>query len=176
MAAVFTWEESNGAGTTITTATAVNWKNNDDNTTNAYTAFPITAGNNSFEKWQAGKFASGFNQVLNGKWAHTATAFGTGLTLKAAKAMTADGDRLTYATPSTTANTSLTKDMTATTAIASGDAVWFGITSANASGKAASCSTAPCWTNYLTTQLQTATTASAGDTATVTITLQYDEN
>lgn len=179
MAATFAWEESNGAGaggTTTSVATAVNWKNIDDNTTTAYTAAPITAGNNSYEKWQYGHFSGSFNQILNGKWAHTATAFGTGLTLKGAKAMTADGDRALYTTPSTTANTTLTQDMTSTTAIASGAAVWFGATSAHTSGKAASMTTNPCYTNYLTTQLQTTGSAAAGDTAQVTITLSYDEN
>jgi hypothetical protein len=36
--------------------------------------------------------------------------------------------------------------------------------------------TNPCYTNFLTTQLQTTSSAAAGDTATVTLTLQYDEN
>ncbi len=90
--------------------------------------------------------------------------------------MTADGDNLTYTTPSATANSSLTTDMTTAIAIGSGVAVWFGATSPQATGKAASMSTNPCYTNYLTTQLQTTSSAAAGDTAQVTLTLQYNEN
>jgi len=176
MAATFEFQESNGAGQTITTATAVNWKNIDDNTTTAYSDAPITAGNNSFEKWQAGKFSGTYNQISAGLFAHTATAFGTGLTLKGPPTMTSDASRLTYTTPSTAANSNLTTDMTAVIAISSGVAVWFGATSANASGKAASTTSNPAYTNYLTTQLQTTTSAAPGDTAQVTLTLQYSEN
>ncbi len=43
-------------------------------------------------------------------------------------------------------------------------------------GKAAAMTTNPCYTNFLTTQLQTSAAAAAGDTATVTCTLQYNEN
>lgn len=176
MAATFDWIESNGAGETPTTArTEVNWKNIDDSTT-AYSSSPIVGGNNSFEKWQYGKFSGTFNQVLNGLYAHTAGTFGTGLTLKGQKAMAADADRLAYATPSTTANANLTFDETGTTAIGSGRAVWFGATGPANSGKAASMTTNPCYTNYLTSQLQTTGSAGAGDTATATVTLQYDEN
>lgn len=175
MAATFTWQRSHGAGETITTATEINWKNIDDNST-AYSSSPITATNNSFEIWLAGKMSGTFNQISAGLYEHTATAFGTGLTLKGAKAMTADGDRLTYATPSASTNANLTRDITAVTAIASGATVYFGATGASTSGKAATMTTNPCWTNYLTTQLQTAGTAAAGDTAQVTLTLQYNEN
>jgi len=165
MAATFAWEKSNGAGQTITTATEINWKNVDDNTT-AYSASPITSGNNSFEQWLAGHFSGSFNQISAGLYEHTATAFAdpTHTILKGAKAMTADGDRLTYTTPAVAANANLTRDITAVTAIGSGAAVWFGATSANASGKAATMTTNPCWTNYLTTQLQTTAGIPAGDT------------
>ena len=174
MAATFDWRESNGAGETeTTTRTEVNWKNIDDSTT-AYSSSPITDGNNSYEKWQYGYFSGTFNEISAGLFAHTATAFGTGLTLKGQPAMTTDTDKLTYATPSTTANAGLTVDMTTAVAITSGVAVWFGETSPTATKTAAE-STNPCYTNYLTTQLQTSG-ASAGDTATVTLTLRYDEN
>jgi hypothetical protein len=164
MAATFEWDEAE-----------TNWKNIDDSTT-AYTASPIVAGLNSFSKWQYGHFSGTFNQILNGLFAHTATAFGAGLTLKGQPAMTADGDRLAYSTPGTAALASLTFDQTSAIAIGSGRAVWFGATSPASSGKAASMTTNPCFSNYLTSQLQTTVAASAGDTATVTLTLQYDEN
>lgn len=183
MAATFEFEEDNGAqtgaptkGTTRTAArTEVNWKNIDDSTT-AYTANPITAGNNSFDKWQFGHFSGTFNQISAGLFAHTLTAFGSNTTLKSAPACTGDGDRLLYTTPAVTANANLTKDMTTAVAIGSGVAVCFGATGPEATGKAASMSTNPCYTNFLTTQLQTTVGIAAGDTPVVTLTLQYAEN
>lgn len=182
-AATFEFEEDNGAstgspakGTTRTAArTDMNWKNLDDATT-VYTSNPIVAGNNSFSKWQFGHFSGTYNQILNGLFAHTATAFGTGLTLKGTPACTGDGDRLLYTTPSASTLAGLSTDMTTAVAIGSGVAVCFGATGPEATGKAASMATNPCYTNYLTTQLQTTGSAVAGDTAQVTCTLQYDEN
>lgn len=183
MAATFAFDRDHGAaagspakGTTRSTGvTDVNWKNSDTEAT-AYSAAPITAGNNSFENWLFGHFSGTFNQILSGLFAHTAVAFGTGLTLKGTPACTGDGDRLLYTTPAAAANATLTTDMTAVTAIASGVAVCFGATGPEATGKATSMTTNPCYTNYLTTQLQTTVSAAAGDTATVTLTLQYQEN
>jgi len=182
-AATFEWEEDNGAatgspakGASRTAArTEVNWKNIDDSTT-AYSSSPITAGNNSYSKWQFGHFSGTFNQILSGLFAHTATAFGTGLTLKGTPACTGDGDRLLYTTPATAALAGLSTDMTSAIAIGSGVAVFFGATGPEATGKAATMTTNPCYTNYLTTQLQTSGSAAAGDTASVTLTLQYSEN
>ena len=176
MAATFEWDESNGAGETVTHGRAeVNWKNIDDSTT-AYSSSAIQAGNNSFDKWQFGHFSGTYNQLLNGKFAHTAGALGAGLTLKGQAAMTADADRLAYATPSASGNGNLSFDQTSTTAIGSGRAVYFGATGPANSGKAASSTANPAYTNYLTSQLQTTGSAAAGDTATVTVTLRYDEN
>lgn len=182
-AATFAWDEDTGTqtgsptkGTTRTGGvTDVNWKNSGTQGT-AYSAAPITAGNNSFEKWQFGHFSGTFNQILTGLFAHTLTAFGAGLTLKGPPPCTGDGDRLLYTTPSATTNANLTNDMTSAIAIGSGVAVFFGATGPEATGKASSMTTNPCYTNYLTTQLQTSGSAAAGDTATATLTLQYLEN
>lgn len=183
MAATFEFEEDNGTqtgsptkGTTRTAArTEVNWKNIDDSTT-TYSSSPITAGNNSFQKNQFGHFSGTFNSVSAGLFAHTLTSFGTGLTLKGVPTITSDATRYLYVTPSTTADSNLTTDMTSAISIGSGVAVWFGATGPEATGKAASMTTNPCYTNFLTTQLQTTSSAAAGDTATVTLTLQYNEN
>jgi len=174
MAATFEWWESNGAGPSSSgIASDVNWKNLDDRAT-AYTSNPITAGANSYEKWQYGKFTGSFNQISAGLYGHTAGTFGTGLTLKGPPTMTADGNKLTYATPATTTNASLTKDMTlSNTLVASGIAVWFGAGSP-VSTKTSTSAANPTCTNYLTTQLQTTASAVAGDTTQVTMTLQYD--
>lgn len=178
MAATFSWGEDTGTatgspskGTTRTDpVTNVNWKNIDDSTT-AYSTAPITAGNNSFEKWQFGHFSGSYSNILNGLWAHTATVFGTGLTLNGAVAP-AGG----YTTPSVAANAALSVDMTAPIAISSGQAVLFGATGPEAAGKASSAAANPAYTEWLTTQLLTTVATSPGDTATVTLSLRYDEN
>ena len=176
MAATFEWDEANGAGQTVTHNVANgNWKN-EDSATNNYASFPVTAGNNSFEKWIYGHFSGSYNQILNGKFAHTDGAMGTGLTIMGPPTMTADGDRLAYTTPSTSANANLTTNMTSVIGIGSGIDVWFGATGPSNSGKAASTTSNPAYTNYLTTQLQTSGSVAPGDTATATFTLQFDEN
>lgn len=185
MAATTDWQEDTGTaagspakGTTRTTGvTDVNWKNSGVQAT-AYSAAPITAGNNSFQKAQFVKFTSGtFNAILAGLFAHTAGTFGTGIALKGPAAMTADADRWLYVTPSATADSNLTTTMTTAIAIASGVAVFFGATGPEATGKAATQDgTVDRYTNFLTTQLQTTGSAAAGDTATATLTLQFNEN
>lgn len=175
MAATFEFNEDNGAaagsppkGTTRTTAvTQNNWKNTDDVAT-AYSSSPIAAGSNSYTKYQFGKFTGSFNQILSCLWAHTAGALGTGLTLKGVVTST-------YATPSTAANAALTQNMTTAIAIGSGQAVNFHTTGPEAAGPTATLS-APGYTQYLATQLQTSGSAAAGDIGSVTLTLQYDEN
>jgi hypothetical protein len=183
MAATFDWQRDTGTqtgsptkGTTRTTGvTETNWKNTDTYGT-AYSSAPITAGNNSYEIWNFGKFSGTFNQISAGLFAHTSGTAGTGLTLKGPAACTGDGDRLLYTTPSTSANSNLTTNMTTAISIGSGVGVCFGATGPEATGKATSMTTNPCYTNYLTTQLQTSGSAAAGDTATLTLTLQYNEN
>ncbi len=175
MAATFQWGERNGAGETETLGRAeANWKSIDDSTT-AYSSAPIVDGTNSFDKYMYGKFSGTFASIAAGLVSHTAGTMGAGLTIKTMPAMTTDGDRDAYATPSATANAGCTVDMTATLAIGSGRAVWFGATAPGSSGKAASMTTNPCFTNFLTHQLQTSG-AAGGDTVEATITLRYDEN
>lgn len=187
MAATFHFGEDNGAatgspnrGTTrsgignSTWATDVNWKNADDCTANggtAYSAAPITAGNNSYTKYQYGIFSGTFNQILNGKWsAHTAPggALATGLSLFGTVTST-------YATPAATTNAALTTDFTTAVAIGSGLAVNFATSGPENASPTATLS-ASGYTQYLASQLRTTVSAAAGDMATITTTLQYDEN
>lgn len=181
-AATFDWQSDHGAATgspakgatRATGRTEFNHKSIDDATT-AYTAAPITDGTNSFEIWGFGKFTGTFNQILAGLWAHTAGAASTGCTLKGNPATTGDGDRPLYTTPSQTANSNLSNNMTSAIAIGSGVAVFFGATGPEATGKASSSTNATTYTNYLPTQLQVSG-ASPGDTTQLTLTLQYAEN
>lgn len=183
MAATFSFSEDNGTqtgspakGTTRTpNRTECNYKNIDDSTT-AYSSSPITAGNNSFIKFQFGVFGGTYNQILNGKYsAHTspAGALATGLTLVGRVTST-------YATPSTTAMSGLPTPTDFTTAIAVGGGsaltVNFAVTGPEAASPTSTLSSGGGYTQYLSTQLQTTTSAAAGDMATITQTLQYDEN
>lgn len=174
MAATFEYQEDNGTqtgsplkGTTRNTAvTQVNWKNIDDVAT-VYSTSPITDGNNSYTKYQFGRFTGAFNQISAAVWAHTAGVLGAGLTLKGVVTST-------YATPSTVANAALTQNMTSVISIGSGQSVSFSTTGPEGAGPTSTL-TASGYTQYLATQLQTSG-AAAGDTATVTLTLQYNEN
>lgn len=180
MPATFAFKEDNGTatgsptrGTTAgTTVTTCNWKNIDDAVTTAYSASPITAGNNSFIKYQWGAFSGTYNQISAGLWSpHTspAGALATGLTLKGLVSST-------YATPVTTAVAGST-DYTTAVAIGSGAAVLFS-TDGNpfTATPTASATVNPTATQYLITQLQTTVSATAGDMASITLTLQYNEN
>lgn len=179
MASQFTFAEDNGAsvgtpatGTTRTLGrTECNWKNIDDSTT-VYSSAPITAGNNSFGKYQFGAISGTFNQVSNGKFGHTSGIFGAGVALKV---NISSG----YATPSTTALGAGTVDITPATGLAaSGLPVLFATSSGPAYASLSSITTTPTgYTQYFTTQLQTTTAAAPGDLPSgIELSLSYDES
>jgi hypothetical protein len=175
VAATFEFDEDNGAatgsparGTTTTTARAEqNWKNVDDSTT-AYSSSVIAAGSNSYTKYFYGKFTGSFSTISAGLFAHTAGSMGTGLTIKSVVSST-------YATPATSANGSLTTDSTAAISIGAGATVLFSTTGPYAASPASSIAAAG-YSQYLCHQLQTTSGAAAGDTASCTWTLQYNES
>lgn len=180
MTATFAWKEDNGAATgspargTVagTTVVSCNWKNVDDATTTPYSSSPITAGNNSYTKYQWGSFSGSYNQISAGLWSpHTAPsgALATGLTLKGLVSST-------YATPSTSALGGAT-DYTTAVAIGSGATVLFSTDGNPFTASPTSSTTAnPTATQYLITQLQTSVSTAPGDMASITLTLQYSEN
>lgn len=184
MAATFAFIQDTGTqtgsptkGTTRTDpVTACNWKNSGV-VGDVYSSYPIPEGANSFEIALAGKFSGTFNNVLGGLWAHTAGTVPTNGTLKSSPACTGDGDRWLYTTPSATTNATLTYNATTAIAITSGVAVFFGATGPEATGKASTMTGAATrYTNYLTTQIQTAAGHAAGDSPSITLTLRYQEN
>lgn len=184
MAATFAWDEDYGTQTgsplrgtsTATGVGNVNWKNSGV-PSDVYSSFPITAGNNSYVKFQFGHFSGTYNQISNGLFAHTAGTCGTGVSLYGPNSTTGDGDRPVYATPTaSTDNTSCPFDMSSEISIGSGKAVFFGATGPHATGKASSTTANPAYTNFLPTQLRTTGSAAAGNIAPITITLQYNEN
>ena len=174
MAATFEYNEDNGAatgsparGTTRNTAvTQVNWKSVDDVAT-AYSAAPINAGENSFPKYQFGKFTGTFNQISNGLWSHTAGTLPSNTTLWGAVTST-------YATPTQSAVSGLT-NISTVTAIASGSPVLFSTTGPEGASPTATLSAAG-FTQYLVTQVRTTASAAPGDSSNITLTLRYSEN
>jgi hypothetical protein len=174
MSTQFTWFEDNGAaagtplsGATRTEATQCNWKNTDDVST-AYSSSVITAGNNSYTKYQFGGISGTFNQVSDGKWNHVSGVLGAGLTLKGLVTST-------YATPATTTNALLVSDLSHTGAVSTGYAVLFSTTGPGGTS-GTSTTTSPSWTQYLATQLITSSATSPGNIETVYLQLSYLEN
>lgn len=172
MTATTTWYEQNGIATgspahgTESTISSCDWKSVDDTTTSRASA-PVLAGENSYWKNIYLKFTGTFNQISAVKFAHTAGTLGTGISL-AGKVTS------TYTAPATSALSSST-DMTSPIAIGSGASVLLGTTGPNDTSAAAS-QTSTCYTQYLVTQVQTTASASAGDSGTATLTVQYNEN
>lgn len=172
MSATTTWYEQNGtaAGTpaagTESTVSSCDWKSVDDSTTPRSSA-PVQAGDYSYIKYNYLGFSGTFNQISAVKWAHTAGTLGTGLSLVGKVTST-------YETPVDTAMAGST-DMTNTSAISSGASVLLGTSGPNDTNPQAS-QTSTCYTQYLVTQVQSLTTAAAGDSGQVTLTVQYNEN
>lgn len=183
MATTYAWIQHTGTatgspsgGTTVTDpVTACNWKNSGV-VGDAYGSYPVSESANSYEIFLAGKITGTYNNVLTGKHGHTSGAMPTNTTLKLQPAFTGDGDN-PYTTPSTTANTALTVDGTSTISIASGVAVWFGATSPQATGKAATVDgTVTRYTTFMISQVQVGASPTPGDSASIVQSLQYLEN
>ena len=172
MAATTNWYEQNGAATgspahgTESSISSCDWKNIDDSTTPRASS-PVLAGANSYTKYIYLRFAGTFNQVSAVKFAHTDGTLGTGISLKGK--ITSE-----YNTPSTSAMSG-GEDITDPTPIGSGESVLLSTTGPNGANPSASQSSA-CYTQYIATQVQTTPSANAGDSGTVTLTLQYNEN
>lgn len=172
MAATTNWYEQNGTATgspahgTESSISSCDWKSV-DNTTTSRASAPVLAGANSYTKYIYLKFSGTFNQVSAVKFAHTAGTLGTGISLK-------NKITSTYETPSTSALSGST-DITSTTAIGSGASVLLSTSGPNGTSTSSS-QTTTCYTQYIVTQVQTTSSASAGDSGTVTLTVQYNEN
>ena len=176
MASTFIWSEDNGAqavgasganrGATRTFGVSnVNWKNADDTTT-TYSSSPITAGNNSYNKYQFGVFSGSFNQISNVVINHTGGSFGAGLKL----AFTGSSG---YATPVTTTQ-STWADLTLTGLLSTGLPLLLGMNGPQTAHKTTLVTTG--YTSYVASQLVTTVSASAGDTSTAFLAISYDES
>lgn len=167
MSATATWKERNGTSGSTTDSTVSNcdWKSIDDASASR-ASYPVTAGENSYIKYNFIAFGGAFNQISNVKFAHTAGTLGAGITLMGKLSTT-------YETPVATAMVGGT-DITSTTSIGAGASVTVGTsdpTSASSSELIAAG-----YTEFIITQVQTTSSAAAGDSGTATLTVQYDEN
>lgn len=150
-----------GNGGAVTGITNMDWKNVDDYST-AYSSSPITAGNNSYDKYVFMVFTGSFNMITGIKFNHTYNTLGTdmpaGFTIKAF----ASGSGL-YRTPATTAYAALAYDLTSTGSITTGIDVKVGGGHPAATGKNSFTAANPAFTDYIGTQLQTSASVSPGD-------------
>lgn len=193
MAATFQFCEDNGAslggtfarGTSRSTGVSnLNWKSVDDTAT-IFSNAPLTAGQNSYDKFQFGVFTGSWNTVKSGLWQHTyntnAEALGLGLVIKCA----VSGSGF-YRTPAQTANSLLIHNLSSTGLIATGLTVGLGINGPEHSGKTRGSEgttgyfVSPwgvvAYTDYIATQLETSVSASAGNTCTTQWTFSWTEN
>jgi hypothetical protein len=163
MASTQTWTEYNGAsaGTATTSRAEANWKNIDDSTT-AYSSSPITAGNNSFGKYQAILFAGTYNTLSSLTYKIDNNSPATGVTIVGSVVIAG-------VTPATTA----TGDSLLST---SGLAANFNTGATPFGTGTTTTTTNPCYGNALRTQLQTTSAAAPGDIGARTITAAWTES
>lgn len=163
MAATFNWAQSNGAGETATdlgsSGNLFNFKTNDDATAANYSSNPITAGNSSMEVFLRMHFTGTFNKIDNLQfWQSTAFSPSTGLQIT----MAADNE--SYSTPSTTdnGNSNIPTSDPGTANVSIGGSLSGNLTGAG-------------YSDYIVLQLDTTSSAAAGDTSLAVFTGQYDE-
>ena len=158
MAATFQWSESNGAGPTVTDGISnINFGSTDAVNLNT-TTYPIIAAQNSYEKYNQGKFSGTFTTISNMKFWKSAGTYVTGEDIKAAVTVT-------YTQP--VATTSTVATVTVPTSVGAALTVL-------AIGGGATI-TAPGYTEYIVMQLQTTGSTPSGAVNQKTFTFQYDE-
>jgi hypothetical protein len=166
MASTQTFSEGNGAsaGTETASRTEMNWKNIDDSTT-AYSASVITAGNNSFSKAQALVFAGTWNSLSSLTVAIDNNSPATGITINGV-----------VRSASFTPSASSTGDglfPTSPTAVNFTGTTW---ATAFAAGSASSTASGTLYTQPIRTQLATTSSAAPGDIASRTFTWTWTES
>lgn len=164
MAATFSWNQRTQAGPSTgydlgVSGNLFNFKNNDSNTPANYVDYPITAGNRSFEVWLRGHFTGAFNKIQNVQFWKSAGAYGTGLSMDW-------GTTSVFSNPVSTDGAKTTGSVPVADPGAQNVEFAGGSPSMGAAG----------FSNYIVLQLATTSATVAGDTATYTFTLQYDEN
>lgn len=151
--ATFEFSESNGAGETVTDGISNANFGNTDAPNIVPASNPVTAGNNSYEKWIRGHFTGTYGTISNLKFYKSAGAYVTGEDIKAAV-------NAAYATP--VATTSVVATVTIPTSLGSALAP----TAPGAS---------PAYSGYIIMQFQTTVSTPPGNVNQKTLTLVYDE-
>ena len=162
MAAVFAWVEANGAGETESTPTNLNFGSTDaaDLTPLSY---PITAGENSYEKYIKVKFTGTFSEIDNIQFWKSAGSYITGESIDWNGQVAIASYTQPVATTSTVATTVLPIADPGTANVSIAGSLSGSITvSGNTS-------------DYIVMQLQTTSSTPAGGVNTKTMTCQYDE-
>lgn len=163
MASTQTWSEYNGAGQTETASRAeMNWKNIDDSTT-AYSAQPVTAGNNSFGKYQALKFAGTWNSLSALTYKVDNNAPATGISIVGSVVTS-------YTTPATSATGDSAMSTSALPANFNSSTTPFG------AGTSSTTAGGTMYANALRTQLQTTSSTAPGDIGQRTFTASWTES
>lgn len=163
MASTQTWSEFNGAGGTETASrTDINFKNVDDSAT-AYSASPVTAGNNSFTKYQALKFGGTWNSLSSLTYKVSTNAPATGLSIVGSVVTS-------YTQPSTTALGDAAFSTSGLTANFNSSSTPFG------AGTASTTAGGTMYANAYRAQLQTTGSAAPGDSPTITFTATWTES
>jgi len=165
MAETFAIHESNGTAETTSVASNINYGSTDSaNLTPA--SYPITASENSYEKWERCYWSGTFNKIENLQIWKSAGSYVTGESIDT-NLTTTGYSQDSYATP--TDSTSTVADIVMPTADPA--AANMGI-AGSLTGNLSSAG----YSDYWVTQLQTTATTPPGDVNQKTFTIQYDES
>ena len=160
MAASFQWSESNGAGESVTDGIAnLNFGSN-DSANIVTTTYPVTAGQNSFEKYIRAKFGGTFTEISNMKLWKSGGAYITGESIKAIA-------NQTYTAPVSSTSVKAVSDVPESEGTA--------LSVQSTEGDTSKLTVSGTYTKYLVLQLQTTTSTPAGAVNQKTFTFQYDE-
>ena len=163
MASTQTWSEYNGSGQTQTqNRTEINFKNVDDSTT-PYTSSPITAGNNSFVKYQAIRFAGTWNSLSALTYKVSNATPATGVTIKGSVVSS-------YTQPSTAALGDANFSTSGLSANFNTSSTPFG------AGTSSTTAGGTMYAQAFRAQMQTSSSAAPGDTPQVTFTATWTES
>ncbi len=168
MAAIFAWSENNGSAPGVQADVAsgsVDFGNADIHSDSLVPADnPVTAANNSFEKWLRGRWTGTFTSITNTKFFKSAgTALTGAIVIKGGTALIAS-----YTTPTASASSVATSDME--THLTAGTALL-----PNPPGSGGGTSNDPNFSDYVALQLVTTGAASPGAIPAQTYTYQWDE-
>ena len=165
MTATFELSESNGAGETVTDGiTNLNYGSADQPNLDPAT-YPITAGQNSYEKWVRCHFTGTFNKIDNIRIWMSSGTYVTGETIKT-NLTTSGYTAASYSQPTQNTSTVATNNMP--TSEPSSANLGIG-------GSLSGSLTSEGYSDYWVSQLQTTTSTPPGDVNTKTFTIKYDE-